>query len=149
MGRGLILALALAGCGGLPWAGTPAEPEAAATVAEETAETPAEVPAESPPVPEPPPEAAPPEAAPSAPEPPAVVALRRSCAREGGTLARRGDGLLTCQRQTRDGGRSCTASRQCEGECLARSGTCAPVTPLYGCHEVLLASGSRVTQCLE
>lgn len=146
MGRGLLLALALAlaGCGGLPWAGTPAEPEAIETVAEETAETPAEVPAEAPPAPEPPPEAAPP-----APEPPAVVALRRSCAREGGTLARRGDGLLTCQRQTRDGGRSCTASRQCEGECLARSGTCAPVTPLYGCHEVLLASGSRVTQCLE
>jgi hypothetical protein len=33
--------------------------------------------------------------------------------------------------------------------CLARSGTCAPIMPLFGCNEVLDKQGRRVTLCIE
>ncbi len=46
-------------------------------------------------------------------------------------------GTMVCYRETRDGGKMCKASGDCAGQCLARSQTCAPVTPLLGCHEVL------------
>lgn len=82
-------------------------------------------------------------------ESPLIAQQRRGCESEGGVLRPRPGGLLACVRVTGDSGRACTASSQCQSECLARSGTCAPVTPLFGCHEVLLASGSRVTQCVD
>jgi hypothetical protein len=82
-------------------------------------------------------------------ESPLIAQQRRGCEAEGGVLRPRPGGLLACVRLTGDSGRACTASSQCQSECLARSGTCAPVTPLFGCHEVLLAAGSRVTQCVD
>lgn len=85
----------------------------------------------------------------AAPEPPILARQRRECERSGGQLQSRGAGLFVCARTTRDAGRRCSANAQCEGMCLARSETCAPFTPLFGCHEVLLAPGSRVTQCLD
>ncbi len=107
-------------------------------------------------------EAAPPEApeavaAPTAPpEPPAVApppilaAETRACAARGGTLQPRGEGgLWVCVRSTRDAGRACTNATQCEGLCLARSGTCAPIEPLFGCHEVFDRAGRRETLCRE
>ncbi|WP_136645084.1 hypothetical protein [Tabrizicola sp. YIM 78059] len=57
--------------------------------------------------------------------------------------------LRTCVFSTGDAGRQCSRSSQCEGACLARSGTCAPFKPLIGCHEVLLDSGMRATECIE
>jgi hypothetical protein len=57
--------------------------------------------------------------------------------------------LRTCVFTTRDSGKQCTRSNQCEGACLARSGTCAPFRPLIGCHEVLQDNGIRATQCIE
>ncbi|MBD3765388.1 MAG: hypothetical protein IE927_11870, partial [Rhodobacterales bacterium] len=56
---------------------------------------------------------------------------------------------MTCVRPTRDAGRACTRQTQCQGYCLARSGTCAPFAPLFGCHDVLQADGRRVTLCLD
>jgi hypothetical protein len=82
-------------------------------------------------------------------ETPLMAQQRRGCEAEGGVLRPRPGGLLACVRVTGDSGRACTASSQCQSECLARSGTCAPVTPLFGCHEVLLAPGNRVTQCVD
>lgn len=82
-------------------------------------------------------------------ENPLLAQQRAACAREGGRLQSLASGLVTCIRQTGDAGRACTGASDCEGVCLARSGTCAPITPLYGCHEVLLSPGSRVTQCLD
>jgi hypothetical protein len=53
-----------------------------------------------------------------------------------------------CVRPTRDGGKSCEREGQCDGQCLARSKTCAPFDPLWGCNDVLQADGNRVTLCL-
>lgn len=73
---------------------------------------------------------------------------QEECARAGGQLARRGGtDALTCLIRPRDAGKSCTRKSDCEGQCLARSGTCSPVIPLLGCYEVLLDSGARVTEC--
>lgn len=90
---------------------------------------------------------------PSSPAPqgesPLLAQQRAACAREGGRLQSLTGGNVSCIRQTRDAGQACTGAGACEGACLARSGTCAPITPLFGCHEVLLAPGSTVTQCVE
>lgn len=86
------------------------------------------------------------QAVPAAPPSPEQLA----CERRGGQFMRAGDsGLMACVQTTRDAGRQCRRASDCEGECLARSGTCAPFTPLFGCHEVLLDTGARVTQCLD
>ena len=56
---------------------------------------------------------------------------------------------MICIQPTRDGGKRCTRESQCDGVCLARSGTCAPVKPLLGCNEVLQDNGVRATLCIE
>ena len=73
--------------------------------------------------------------------------LQEDCRRQGGTVGPVAGGLLACLRETRDAGRQCRAKSDCEGQCLARSGTCAPVDPLFGCHEVLNDRGARMTLC--
>ncbi len=93
------------------------------------------------------PEATPePEAAP--PEPPKSD-LQVACERKRGTWADAGAGRKICLQTTRDGGKSCTRESQCDGACLARSGTCSPVAPLLGCNEILQDNGARVTLCIE
>jgi hypothetical protein len=54
-----------------------------------------------------------------------------------------------CVRNTRDGGKACLREGQCDGQCLARSKTCAPIDPLLGCNDVLQEDGRRVTLCLD
>lgn len=54
-----------------------------------------------------------------------------------------------CVYQTRDAGKQCDRESQCDGVCLARSGTCSPFKPLYGCNEILQDNGARVTLCLD
>ncbi len=72
------------------------------------------------------------------------------CEAAGGTWGQFPDsGVYVCQKPTGDGGRICRAKTDCQGECLARSGTCAPVTPLLGCNEVLDSQGRMVTLCLD
>lgn len=56
--------------------------------------------------------------------------------------------LFACVRPTRDAGKACDRGTDCEGECLARSMTCAPYDPLFGCNEILQDNGARVTLCL-
>jgi hypothetical protein len=46
-------------------------------------------------------------------------------------------------------GKACTRQSQCEGYCLARSGTCAPITPMFGCNDILQDDGREVTLCLD
>ena len=100
---------------------------------------------------------APDEAAPAAPEateevapaPPASPEEAR-CLRTGGTWAAAGQsGAKACVTLTRDGGKACTRQSQCEGFCLARSGTCAPITPMFGCNDILQDDGREVTLCLD
>ncbi|MBM3616595.1 MAG: hypothetical protein FJX28_14575 [Alphaproteobacteria bacterium] len=106
---------------------------------------------------------APDEAGPAAPEPTEEVAAvptaqapaplspeEARCLKSGGSWATAGDsGAKACVRLTRDGGKSCTRQSQCEGFCLARSRTCAPITPMFGCTEILQDDGREVTLCLD
>ena len=84
-----------------------------------------------------------------APAPPASPEEAR-CLKTGGTWASAGQsGAKACVTLTRDGGKTCTRQSQCEGYCLARSGTCAPITPMFGCNDILQDDGREVTLCLD
>jgi hypothetical protein len=83
------------------------------------------------------------------PEPPLLARQRAACAETGGHLMPRGSGFFACVQPTGDAGRSCDASADCEGLCLARSGTCAPLHPLFGCHDVFTLPGRRETLCTD
>ncbi len=73
-----------------------------------------------------------------------------ACERMGGRWSSLGNAMTrTCVQPTRDAGKSCTRETQCESQCLARSGTCAPFKPLLGCNEVFQKDGARVTLCIE
>lgn len=138
----------------------------AGTPAPATAPAPPAAPRAAPPPPPPPP-SVPPSAPPAAQtaEPPSAAAQtdaratgpeaprspsQIACERGGGSWSRAGAAdVFACVRRTRDGGQSCTRSTQCEGPCLARSRTCSPVTPLFGCNEILQGDGSRTTLCLQ
>lgn len=97
------------------------------------------------------------EAAPAVPEPTEEVAPappaspeEARCLKTGGTWALAGQsGAKACVTLTRDGGKACTRQSQCEGYCLARSGTCAPITPMFGCNDILQDDGREVTLCLD
>ena len=52
-------------------------------------------------------------------------------------------GLHSCITPTRDAGKSCRKAGDCEGLCLARSRTCAPIEPLFGCNAVLQEDGTE------
>jgi len=85
-----------------------------------------------------------------APPPAPKSAEALACEKKGGSWASSGIGSLrTCVFQTRDSGKSCSRESDCEGLCLARSRTCAPVKPLLGCNDILQDNGVRATLCIE
>lgn len=96
-----------------------------------------------------------PPAAPVAETAPEIPAALKSpsqiaCEKDRGTWARAGaGGGMACVYQTRDGGKGCDSKDDCQGECLARSRTCSPIQPLFGCNAVLLDTGAEVTLCLD
>ena len=72
------------------------------------------------------------------------------CEKARGQWVAAGDtGAYYCASMTRDGGKQCNKKTQCQGQCLARSGTCSPITPLYGCNDVLEKDGRQVTLCID
>lgn len=80
----------------------------------------------------------------------AVDAARAACERRGGTFAPGGaSGALACFTTPRDAGKQCRTADDCSTACLARSRSCAPVSPLFGCNEILTATGARVMQCID
>lgn len=84
------------------------------------------------------------------PPPPSRSPEEIACTRKGGDWVATGQsGAHACVRPTRDSGKRCTRESQCEGYCLARSGTCAPVTPLFGCNDILQDNGVMVTLCID
>jgi hypothetical protein len=96
--------------------------------------------------------APPPAAEPAPPEvdPALLTPAALACQKQGGRYVKTGSGSLrACVRVTNDGGKTCRRETDCQGACLARSGTCAPVTPLFGCNDILQADGRRVTLCLD
>lgn len=90
-----------------------------------------------------------PEAAAPAPEE-QKSAARLSCEKRGDMWVKAGKSSVhTCVKRTKDAGRKCSNGTQCQGECLARSRTCAPYQPLFGCNEILQDNGVRMTLCLD
>lgn len=76
--------------------------------------------------------------------------LHAACIKSGGNYIRQGSGdAFYCLNATRDAGKTCSASSDCQSGCLARSRTCAPVKPLLGCNAVLTGEGMEVMQCVE
>jgi hypothetical protein len=76
--------------------------------------------------------------------------MQLACEKKGGRWYKVGKGdKRACVRQTKDAGKRCEKESQCESVCLARSGTCAPFKPMYGCNEILQDNGARVTLCLD
>ena len=97
------------------------------------------------------PETAKPETAkPEAEAAPPKSAPQLACEAGGGIWSEAGKkGVKTCVQRTRDAGKSCKREGDCEGYCLARSRSCAPVTPLFGCNDILQADGGQVTLCID
>ena len=73
-----------------------------------------------------------------------------SCEARDGTFAQGGiTGGYQCFTTPRDAGKSCSKASDCSTQCLARSRTCAPIQPLFGCHDILTSSGAPVTLCID
>lgn len=73
-----------------------------------------------------------------------------ACEKKKGRWVKIGKGeARACVFQTKDAGKRCERESQCDSVCLARSGTCAPFKPMYGCNEILQDNGARVTMCLD
>lgn len=72
-----------------------------------------------------------------------------ACIKRGGDYRQIGGAGYFCLETTKDAGKSCSSANQCESACLARSQSCAPLKPLFGCNEILTGSGVAVTQCIE
>ncbi len=95
------------------------------------------------------------DATPAAPDAPVEAAPPATpeaikCIKHGGTWASAGkSGAKACVKRTKDAGKACTKETQCEGYCLARSRSCAPIKPMFGCTEILQADGREVTLCLD
>ncbi|MDV7144225.1 hypothetical protein R3X27_16185 [Tropicimonas sp. TH_r6] len=75
---------------------------------------------------------------------------RAICEARGGTFVdSESRPTKICFVTPKDAGEGCSQRSDCEGECLARSRSCAPVIPLVGCHEVLMSGGMPATVCLQ
>lgn len=86
----------------------------------------------------------------SAPPPDPQSPEEVKCLKAGHAWASTGTGgAMACVKRTKDGGKACTRQTQCEGYCLARSRSCAPITPMFGCNDILQADGSEATLCLD
>lgn len=131
-----------------PSAGAATSPETAAPEAKPSEAAAPEAPPAAPPAAEAP--ATEPPAAETAPPPPPKPPQQIACEKKGGQWATAGQsGIKTCLARTRDSGKRCTRGTQCQGECLARSNTCAPYKPLFGCNDILQDDGRRVTLCID
>lgn len=89
----------------------------------------------------------------SAPKLPPVGAAsvaqdKASCQRSGGEFAGTQGKAMLCFHTPPDAGRQCDRATQCTAGCLAKSHTCAPITPLIGCQDLLDDQGRTVTQCV-
>ena len=73
-----------------------------------------------------------------------------ACIKKGDSWRSAGKaGGEACFTQTKDAGKSCQRESDCDGLCLARSATCAPFTPMFGCNDILQDNGARATLCID
>ncbi|MDQ2065660.1 hypothetical protein Q9295_04700 [Xinfangfangia sp. CPCC 101601] len=132
-----------------PAASAATQPSPDMPPAESTALKPKAKPAELPEAATVAPDGAAPVAAPAVPEV-LKTATQLACEKRGDVWVKAGSSSAhTCVKRTKDAGKRCTNGTQCQGECLARSNTCAPYQPLFGCNEVVQDNGVRMTLCLD
>jgi len=75
---------------------------------------------------------------------------REACEADDGRWGTAANGaLFVCYRNQPDANQSCRVESDCAGFCLARSRTCSPIDPFYGCHQVLSKDGFPQTLCVE
>lgn len=89
------------------------------------------------------------------PAPPKTTSLPLSpeeadCRAKGGQWAKAGKlAAMTCYVPSKDAGKSCSKQSDCSSQCLARSRTCAPIWPIFGCSDVLQSDGTLVKLCID
>ncbi|WP_066704444.1 hypothetical protein [Celeribacter ethanolicus] len=83
--------------------------------------------------------------------PKASESEKAACEEQGGEFRAAGlGGFMTCFTTPKDAGKSCSKSTDCSGNiCLARSRSCAPIMPLFGCNDILDAEGRQVSLCVD
>lgn len=86
---------------------------------------------------------------PADPPPLVMTPEEQACFEKGGLWGAVGSGGTACMYPTRDAGKQCRKESDCDGYCLARSGTCAPYTPMFGCNEIVQDDGVVVTLCID
>lgn len=86
---------------------------------------------------------------PADPPPLVMTPEEQACFEKGGLWGAVGSGGTACMYPTRDAGKQCRNESDCDGYCLARSGTCAPYTPMFGCNEIVQDNGVVVTLCID
>lgn len=86
---------------------------------------------------------------PADPPPQVMTPEEQACFEKGGLWGAVGSGGTACMYPTRDAGKQCRKESDCDGYCLARSGTCAPYTPMFGCNEIVQDDGVVVTLCID
>lgn len=75
---------------------------------------------------------------------------RLACEDKGGKFMQAGlSGNWVCVLPTKDAGKSCKTNSDCSGFCMAETRSCSPVTPFYGCHDVLIENGQQATICVD
>lgn len=85
----------------------------------------------------------------------ALQAAEAACVDQGGSFGRipgtpeDAPDVRICYREPADANTPCRTANDCEGACLARSRTCAPVIPLLGCNDVLTSAGVEVELCVD
>lgn len=77
-----------------------------------------------------------------------VAQDKASCQRSGGEFAGTPGKAMLCFHTPPDAGRQCNKDTDCTAGCLAKSHTCAPISPLIGCQDLLDDEGRTVTQCV-
>lgn len=70
------------------------------------------------------------------------------CLEQGGTVVT-GMAGPTCAKPTPDAGKSCSRASDCSGFCLGETMTCSPVTPMFGCYEVVTETGQKASVCVD
>lgn len=84
------------------------------------------------------------------PDPQDFLEQKAACEKSGGRWGQGGmAGFFVCYETTRDGGQTCDKGTDCDGLCLARSRSCSPIKPLFGCQDVLSDNGTPATLCLD
>ncbi len=81
-------------------------------------------------------------AAPQSPE-------EAACVQDGGRWGKAGDtGAMACFQSMKDAGKTCNKESDCSSQCLARSRSCAPFWPMFGCTDIIQNDGAVVQLCL-